>query len=60
MTKGILADKKTKQGMLMKIPLRRTGKSIDIAGGAVFLASDASSYITGQELVIDGGWTAVL
>ncbi len=60
MTKDILADKKTKQGMLMKVPLRRTGKPIDIAGGAVFLASDASSYITGQELVIDGGWTCAL
>ena len=60
MTKDILANKKTKQGMLMKIPLKRTGKPIDIAGGAVFLASDASSYITGQELVIDGGWSSVL
>ncbi len=60
MTKDLLADKKTKQGMLMKIPLKRTGKPIDIAGGAVFLASDASSYITGQELVIDGGWTCAL
>ncbi len=60
MTKDILADKKTKQGMIMKVPLRRTGKPIDIAGGAVFLASDASSYITGQELVIDGGWTSAL
>ncbi len=60
MTKDLLADKKTKQGMIMKVPLRRTGKPIDIAGGAVFLASDASSYITGQELVIDGGWTCTL
>ncbi len=60
MTKDILANKKVKQAMLMKIPLRRTGKPVDIAGGAVFLASDASSYITGQELVIDGGWTCTL
>jgi len=60
MTKGMLADKKTKQGMLMKIPLKRTGKSIDIAGAAVFLASDASSYITGTEIVVDGGWTCSL
>jgi len=60
MTKDILANKKTKQGMIMKVPLRRTGKPVDIAGGAVFLASDASSYVTGQELVIDGGWTCTL
>ncbi len=60
MTKGMLTNKKTKQGMLMKIPLKRTGKSIDIAGAAVFLASDASSYITGTEIIIDGGWTCSL
>lgn len=60
MTKGMLADKKIKQGMLMKIPLKRTGKPIDIAGAAVFLASNASSYITGTEIIIDGGWTCAL
>ena len=60
MTKGMLTNKKTKQGMLMKIPLKRTGKPIDIAGAAVFLASDASSYITGTEIIIDGGWTCGL
>lgn len=56
MTKGLLGDKKTKQAMLAKIPLARTGKPIDIAGPTVFLASDAASYITGEELVVDGGW----
>jgi len=60
MIKGILEDKKTKQGMLAKIPLKKIGNPIDIAGGAVFLASDASSYITGEELIIDGGWVAAL
>ena len=60
MTKEMLGDKKIKQGMLMKIPLKRTGKPIDIAGAAVFLASDASSYITGTEIIIDGGWTCAL
>lgn len=60
MTKGMLKDRKTKQGMLAKIPLKRTGKPIDIAGAAVFLASDSSSYITGQDIVVDGGWTSGL
>ncbi|MAG50382.1 hypothetical protein CL621_01930 [archaeon] len=60
MTKNLLKDKKTRLGMLARIPLKRTGKPIDIAGATVFLASDVSSYITGQEVVIDGGWTASL
>ena len=60
MTKDMLKNKKLKQGMLAKIPLTRTGKPIDIANAAVFLASDASSYITGEELIVDGGWTSAL
>ena len=60
MTKDILADKKMKKEMLSKIPLGRTGKPVDIAGTVVFLASDASSYITGEEIIVDGGWTSVL
>ena len=60
MVKDLLADKKQKQNMLAKIPLARTGKPIEIAGAVVFLASDASSYITGTEIIIDGGWTCSL
>ena len=36
-------------------PLRRIGEPIEVAGAAVFLASEAASFITGQTLVIDGG-----
>jgi NAD(P)-dependent dehydrogenase (short-subunit alcohol dehydrogenase family) len=40
------------------VPLTRVGEAQDIANGVVFLCSEAASYMTGQELVIDGGMTA--
>ncbi|MBS1660116.1 MAG: SDR family oxidoreductase [Bacteroidetes bacterium] len=42
-----------------KVPLRRLGKPADIAPGVAFLLSDDASYISGHNLVIDGGWTAI-
>ena len=39
------------------VPLGKAGQAQDIANGALFLAWDASSYMTGAELVIDGGMT---
>jgi hypothetical protein len=44
--------------VLSMTPLRRDGKPEEVAYGVLFLASDESSYVTGAELVIDGGFTA--
>jgi gluconate 5-dehydrogenase len=43
-----------------RVPLRRWGRPRDLAGVVVFLASDAASYITGQQIVIDGGFTTTI
>lgn len=42
-----------------KVPMKRMGKSEDIAPAVSFLLSDESVYITGQNLIIDGGWTCI-
>lgn len=46
-------------GALARVPMHRWGQPAEIAAGAVFLASDASSFMTGQELVLDGGLTVM-
>ncbi|UVI33835.1 SDR family NAD(P)-dependent oxidoreductase [Paenibacillus spongiae] len=54
----LMADEKMKQWFLSQSPLPRLGEAEDIANGVLFLASDESSYITGIELPIDGGYYA--
>jgi gluconate 5-dehydrogenase len=54
----LLADPKFKQGIVGRIPLGRVGETDDIIGPAIFLCSDAASFVTGQVLAIDGGLTA--
>lgn len=60
MTDPLLKDEAFQQMIKQKTPLGRIGKPEEIAAGALFLASEASSYVTGHSLVIDGGWTAGL
>jgi cyclopentanol dehydrogenase len=58
MTEAGRADQDRNELTLSRIPLGRHGEPGDVAYGVLFLASDESSFMTGSELVIDGGWTA--
>jgi NAD(P)-dependent dehydrogenase (short-subunit alcohol dehydrogenase family) len=58
MNKPLLNDPVQYQAFVAKIPMGRWGELEEIAGAALFLASDASSYMTGTTLYVDGGWTA--
>lgn len=58
LTSYLLNDAERYKSVIEKIPLGRLAEPEEISGAVVFLCSEAASYITGQVLVIDGGWTA--
>jgi cyclopentanol dehydrogenase len=58
MTERRRADPETYRLMVSRIPLGRYGQPHEVALGVLYLASDEASFVTGSELVIDGGWTA--
>ena len=56
MNSALVADGTRAEGILARIPVGRWGKPEDFKGPVVFLASEASRYVTGEVLVVDGGW----
>ncbi|MBE7437092.1 MAG: SDR family oxidoreductase [Spirochaetales bacterium] len=58
MTDPIKSRDKVLEQVIAAIPMKRMGKPEDLSGAALFLASDLSSYMTGQLMVVDGGMTA--
>ncbi len=60
LTAKLKADKDFNKWVISKTPLERWGLPEDIAGAAVFLASSASDFVTGQIVYVDGGWLAAL
>ncbi|MDE1804191.1 MAG: glucose 1-dehydrogenase [Candidatus Micrarchaeota archaeon] len=58
MTAGVLEDKDTLSHITTRTPMGRLGEPAELKGAAVYLASDASSYVTGHILAVDGGWGA--
>ena len=59
MTEDMFADERGHKWVARRAPMGRHGREGELDGALLYLASDASSYVTGQILAVDGGWTAV-
>lgn len=59
MTQDLFADERLHAWATRQTPMRRTGREGELDGALLYLASDASSFVTGAVLAVDGGWTAV-
>jgi NAD(P)-dependent dehydrogenase (short-subunit alcohol dehydrogenase family) len=59
MTEEMFSDERSMNWVRRKTPAGRPGEVEELAGAVVFLASDASSYVIGQTIAVDGGWTAI-
>jgi NAD(P)-dependent dehydrogenase (short-subunit alcohol dehydrogenase family) len=57
MNSGLLADERSARWLAGQCPMGRPGREHELDGVLLFLATDASSYCTGQVIAIDGGWT---
>ncbi len=58
MNRSLLDDPEKYKAFVANIPMGRWGEVVELTGAVVFLASEASSYMTGAPLFVDGGWTA--
>ncbi len=59
LTTATIAHPHLSQRLLARVPMSRFGKTSEVAGAAMFLASPSASYVTGQTIMVDGGWTAI-